>query len=151
MKVSRRGVRFIARHEGFRARPYKAHSSERYYTIGFGHYGPDVKPGMTWSLRKARRVLRDDLNRVYVPAVEGLITRKLTRSEFDALCSFTYNLGTGALSGSTLRARLNGGDPKPRTFRQELPKWVYAGGEKLPGLVARRDDEVRLANEGRYK
>lgn len=151
MRVTRRGVRFIARHEGFRARPYKAHSSETHWTIGYGHYGPDVRPDMVWSERKARRVLRRDLNRTYAPAVEGLITRELRRREFDALCSFTYNLGTGALAGSTLRRRLNEGDPKPKTFRTELPKWVYAGGEKLPGLVIRRDDEVKLATKGRYK
>jgi lysozyme len=151
MNISRKGVRFIAEHEGFRARPYKAHPSEVYWTIGYGHYGPDVRSGMTWSQRHARRVLRSDLERVYVPAVRGMISRKLTQPEFDALVSFTYNLGTGALSESTLRRRLNDGDPKPKTFRQELVKWVNAGGQQLPGLVARRNDEIRLATEGKYR
>ncbi len=150
MKVSARGIGFVAAHEGFRARPYKASPSEQYLTIGYGHYGPDVKPTLQITQAEGRRLLHKDLER-FVSAVNALIDRKLTQTEFDALVSFTYNLGEGALAGSTLRKRLNAGDPKPKTFREELPKWVKAGGVTLQGLVIRRDDEVQLATKGKYR
>jgi lysozyme len=55
-------------------------------------------------------------------------------------------MGVGAVSDSTLVARLNEGEDPVTVATEELPKWVYAGGEVLDGLVRRRDAEVHLFN-----
>ena len=65
-----------------------------------------------------------------------------TQHEFDATVSFTYNVGEGALSSSTFRRRINGGEDKATCFREEFPRWTSGG---MPGLVRRRDAEVELA------
>ena len=63
--------------------------------------------------------------------------------QFDALTSFTYNVGSGAFGGSTLlkKLKVNPNDP---TIRDEFMRWVYGGGEILPGLVTRREAEADL-------
>ena len=63
--------------------------------------------------------------------------------QFDALTSFTYNEGSGAFGGSTLlkKLKVNPNDP---TIRDEFMRWVYGGGEILPGLVTRREAEADL-------
>ena len=69
----------------------------------------------------------------------------LTQQEFDAIVSFTFNTGSGALSDSTFRKRINNGENKAQCFREEFPKWVNGSNGPLPGLVRRRDAEVELA------
>ena len=66
----------------------------------------------------------------------------LTDNQFDALCSFVFNLGSGAFQSSTLRRRLNRGDYEGAA--NEFPRWVFAGGRKLKGLIKRRSDERLL-------
>ena len=142
MRVSRRCVRFVARFEGFRPCPYR--DPVGVWTVGYGHtqgVGPNTS---CITKREARRLLRDDL-RIFAKAVDDLIHRNLTARQRDALVSFTYNLGIGSLQGSTLRKRLNAGEKKCKVIREELPKWVNAGGHPLPGLVRRRAAEVKLA------
>ena len=68
---------------------------------------------------------------------------KLTQNQFDALCSFVYNLGTGALKSSTLLKKVKA-NPNDPTIRKEFMKWVNAGGKKVQGLVNRRNDEANL-------
>jgi len=79
------------------------------WTIGFGHTGDDVQPGMKISGREAEDLLRRDL-RPREDAVERLVRVPLNQNEFDALVSFVYNVGIGAFEGSTARRRLNKGD-----------------------------------------
>ena len=90
----------------------------------------------------ADELLATDLQR-FEKAVTDLITVPLDQYEFDALVSFAFNCGAGALQESTLRKRLNKGDPKSAVFAEELPRWTSGG---MAGLVRRRDAEVRLAN-----
>ena len=90
--------------------------------------------------------MRDDLAR-FEKSVCDLITVPLDQEEFDSTVSFTYNCGSGALADSTLRRRLNGGEPNPKVFAEELPRWTSGG---MPGLVRRRDAEVKLANQKQY-
>jgi len=151
--VPRRCVRFVAEFEGFRPTPYRAHPSEIHLTIGYGHYGPDVKPGMRINKRKARKLLRKDL-RKYARAVDrdirvydrrGKRVSPLNRFQRMALISWTYNVGIGAMQGSTLRRRLNAGENPCKVIREELPRWDKAGGFTVPGLTRRRKAEVRLA------
>ena len=111
-----------------------------------GHTGPEVVEGMQVSQAVANQLLRDDLDR-FEKAVVDLITVPLDQSEFDALVSFAFNCGAGALSESTLRRRLNAGEDKATVFASELPRWTSGG---MAGLVRRRDAEVRLANDKRF-
>ena len=63
MKTSNNGLLFIKRHEGCRLRAYKCFAHEKYYTIGYGHYGQDVKAGMTITQAQADELLKKDLAR----------------------------------------------------------------------------------------
>ena len=79
-------------------------------------------------------------------AVLPLIRVPLEDGRFDALCSFTFNLGAGALQRSTLRRKVNREEhgAVPAEFR----RWVFAGGRKLKGLMRRREAEAGLYAEG---
>ena len=144
MKTSQAGVDLIKEFEGFRSDAYLCPAGV--WTIGYGHTA-GVKPGDYVSRERGEEMLREDL-KYYEDAVNDLITVPLVQNEFDALVSFTYNLGVGALGESTLRKRLNAGEPKCPVFQQELPKWVKAGGQALVGLVRRREAEADLACAG---
>ena len=111
-------------------------------TIGVGHTGPDVKPEMMITQSEADQLLAQDVER-FEKAVTELISVPLKQQEFDALVSFAFNCGAGALGESTLRRRLNAGEEKPKVFAEELPRWDNGG---LAGLVRRREAEVKLAN-----
>ena len=93
------------------------------------------------SEEQADALLREDVG-VAEEAVSRHILVALTDNQFDALVSFTFNVGSGALGRSTLKVRLNQGryDEVPA----ELMKWVWAGGRKLPGLIRRRQAEAAL-------
>ena len=73
----------------------------------------------------------------------------LNQAQFDALVSFAFNLGAGALETSTLLKKLNAG--KYAAVPQEFEKWVKAGGKTLPGLVRRRTAEAQLFEKGVYR
>ena len=73
-------------------------------------------------------------------AVLRLISVPLTDGQFDALVSFTFNLGAGALQRSTLRRKVNHGEHE--SVPAELMKWVWAAGKRLPGLIRRRKAEA---------
>ena len=95
---------------------------------------------------EAERLLKKDLYR-FEMSVVTLITRVLTQQEFDAVVSFAYNVGAGALEHSTFRRRINSGDNKVACFKEEFPKWVNGTNGPLPGLVRRREAEVDLATQ----
>jgi lysozyme len=160
-KVSRKGAKFIAAWEGG-CGPTKCcayRDPVGVLTIGHGTThatGRSFGPSTCISRRKARRWLREDVNKLYLPFIPR--RRIMKQQEIDALSSFAYNLGKGAVSDpqySTLARRLlsqEGGsfDKRKEIYRQEFPKWVNAGGVPLPGLVKRRAAEVRMACQGDY-
>ena len=154
MKVSRKGVRFVAAFEGFRKCPYK--DVVGVWTIGYGTTHGVHKTTPCISKRKARKFLRYDLTHIYLKAVPR--AGRMEQCELDALASFAYNLGTGAVSNpaiSTLARRLKSNEGKTyerrkRIYREEIPKWNKAGGHTWAGLVRRRKAEVRLACKGKY-
>ena len=136
-KTGDKGQTLIREFEGCRLDAYVCPAGV--LTIGVGHTGPDVHDGQKITQAVANQLLRDDLDR-FEKAVVDLITVPLDQCEFDALVSFAFNCGAGALSESTLRRRLNAGDEKARVFAEELPRWTSGG---MAGLVRRRDAEVR--------
>lgn len=154
-RVSRRGVRFIAQFEGFpSSQPYN--DPVGHCTVGYGHllhFGNCTQADRgKWhdiTKREARRLLRRDLQE-YADAVRNSVHRRLRQRDLDALTSFTFNNGIGAFQSSTLLRRLNAGENKCKVAREELPKWVHAGDQVLPGLVVRRKAEARLICTGKY-
>ena len=113
-------------------------------TIGYGHTGSDVLLGMEITEEEAELILKEDLGR-FEASVRTLISVRLTQHEFDAIVSFAFNVGTGALEQSTFRRRMNAGEHKPKVFQEEFPKWVNGANGPLPGLVRRREAEVDLS------
>ncbi len=146
MKTSDRGIALIKAHEGLRleAYPDPAHGWS-VPTIGFGHTSaagpPKVERGMKITEAGADAILRQDLAK-FERYVLDAVKVPLNQNEFDALVSFTFNLGPGNLRSSTLLRKLNAGDRAGAA--DEFLKWTRAGGKTLPGLVKRREAERAL-------
>lgn len=110
-----------------------------YWTIGYGHVCRQDHPSIDQATGEL--YLADDLA-IAAVAVHRLITRPLEPNQLAALTSWTFNLGSGRLQGSRLRAVINRGELSEAPG--EIRRWVYAGGSQLPGLVARREAEAAL-------
>lgn len=133
--------RLARRFEGCRLMPYICPAGV--WTCGWGSTGPDVIPGKPWTKAYADKRLEADAGRFAISALKacpGLATAH--DSHLSAFTDFAYNLGGGALMGSTLRRRYNAGDI-PGT-REQFGRWVRGGGRVLPGLVLRRAAEAAL-------
>jgi len=141
MNISEAGLDFIKEHEGCRLEAYQ--DSVGVWTVGVGHTGPLVVKGLVITQDEADDLLRHDVA-VAVKCVTGLVTVPLTQEEFDALCSFTFNLGCTALRNSTLLRKLNAGEDG---IAAEFLKWDHAGGKQVAGLTKRRADEAALFQE----
>jgi len=140
--INAAGLKLIKRWEGLRLDAYICPAGV--WTIGYGSTGDHVYPGQVITEPEAEELLRKDLWR-FEDAVSSKVTVGLTDNEYAALVSFSYNVGCGAFQGSTLLRRLNAGEPKPRVFSEELPKWCKANGQTLQGLLNRRNAEIELA------
>ena len=137
MKTSQEAIEMIKQFEGCRLTAYKALPTEKYLTIGVGHYGADVKEGMTITATQAEELLKKDLERF-----EGYVTTytkhfDLNVNQFSALVSFTYNCGPGNLKKLVT----------DRTLEQiayAILSFNHAGGKELAGLTRRRQAEREL-------
>jgi GH24 family phage-related lysozyme (muramidase) len=134
--VTEEGLNLIKRFEGFSPTIYICPAG--YPTIGYGHVvlaheQDQFASGITQA--EATDFLRKDAG-IAERAVLRLISVPLTDGQFDALASFTFNLGAGALQRSTLRRKVSRGEHE--SVPAELMKWVWAAGKRLPGLVRRR-------------
>lgn len=148
MKTSNQGINLIKHFEGLEleAYPDPATGGEP-YTIGYGHTGKDVKLGMVITEERAEELLREDLER-FEKHVEKKSDVELTQYQFDALVSFTYNVGPTNLSRSTLLKKLNECDFIGAA--NEFPRWNKAAGKVMRGLTNRRNAE-RLVFLGRVE
>ena len=144
-KVSDNCIRMIKHHEGVRYQPYQ--DPIGLWTVGVGHLIGDGKSlpqewNKTFTSEEVDDILKDDLAR-FERGVNTLIPiTRLTQNQFDALVSFSFNVGLGNLQASTLRQKLNRGDYEGAA--NEFPKWRKAGGRVLNGLVRRRADEKAM-------
>ena len=138
MSLSSGGLDLIKSHEGLRTSAYQ--DPVGVWTIGYGHTGT-AKPGQKITEAQAEQLLRKDVGWAE-DAVRKNVKVPLTQGQFDALVSFTFNLGAGALGRSTLLKKLNAGDYAGA--QAEFGKFVHAGGRVLPGLVRRRGEEAAL-------
>jgi lysozyme len=140
---SQNGLNLTEQFEGLRLDAYQ--DQVGVWTIGYGHTGPDVHPGLTITQEQANSLLMQDTQSA-AAAVNRLVTVALNQDEFDALVDFVFNLGEGALAGSTLLKLLNAGNFAGAAG--EFPKWCHAGGQVVPGLVRRRAAEQQLFEQG---
>ena len=139
MKTSQKGIDLIKRFEGFSPTAYLCPAGV--WTIGYGHTA-GVREGDSVDEDTAEDFLREDLADAE-GAVEKHVKVPLKQWQFDALVSFTFNLGAGNLYNSTLLKKVNR-NPDDPAIRQEFGKWVHAGGRVLPGLVERRKAEADM-------
>lgn len=143
MRTSQRGVDLIREFEGFFANAYYCPAGV--LTIGYGHTDaagpPKVSVGMTVTKKEAEDILRSDLRSVE-KHVSDLVESPLNQNQFDALVSFAFNVGCGALARSTALKRLNAGDYDG--CAEALLMWNKGGGRVLNGLVRRRKAERLL-------
>lgn len=137
-KTSLKGLALIKTYEGLRTNAYLCPANV--WTIGYGHT-LTTKPGMMISHQDAEKLLERDLER-FEKAVIKNVTVPLTQNQFDALVSFTFNVGIGAFKTSTLLSYLNRKDYSGAA--EQFLRWTRAGKQILPGLVKRRKDEFKL-------
>ncbi len=135
MKINIYGENLIKKFESCKLSAYKADKSEKYYTIGWGHYGADVKKDMKISKETADKLFRNDI-KFFEKCVNSCVKVKITQSMFNALVSFTYNVGFSAFKNSTLLKYIN--KKQYTKASKEFKKWNKCGGKVLKGLVKRR-------------
>lgn len=155
MRVSDKAIKMIKHHEGVRQKPYRC--PVKLHTVGVGHvlyprqaqlkmeerdaYPLEERDNRTFSMEEVDGILRNDLNR-FERGVERYCPVQLTQGQFDALVSFSFNVGLGTLQRSTLRQKVLRGEIKGAA--EEFLKYTLAGGKVLRGLVIRRNDERAL-------
>lgn len=146
MKISQNGIELIKSFEGYRCQAYKCQAGV--WTIGYGTTkvnGKKVKQGQTCTREQAEEYLRKDLAS-FEKTVNGAVKVKLTQSMYDALVSFTYNVGSFAFRTSSLLKYLNKCEYVKAS--NEFLKWnkVTSGGKKVvsAGLTNRRKREQKL-------
>ena len=138
MKSTNYAILLIKSFEQLRLNSYLCPAGK--WTIGYGHT-EGVNRGMLITENTADAFLKQDIQKA--EAEVNRIDTDLTQEQFDALVSFVFNVGTQAFRYSTLRKLIerNPGDPK---IADEFRRWVYAGNTILPGLVKRREQEIKL-------
>lgn len=141
MKTSRIGIEFIKKFEGCKLKAYKPVPTEKYYSIGYGHYGADVKKGMEISQSQAEAYLVKDLataeNALNITGVN------FTQNQFDSLVSWIYNLGVGNFKSSTMRKYIIA-RKESEPITDQMVKWVNSNGKPLLGLKRRRVAEANM-------
>ena len=146
MKISNNGLNLIKQFEGLRLNAYD--DGVGVWTIGYGTIkypnGTLVKKGDKITQAQADQYIANDVA-TFERAVNMLVNVPLNQNQFDALVSFTYNLGATNLSASTLLKKLNSKDYNGAAG--EFQKWNKAGGKVMTGLVRRRKAEMELFNK----
>lgn len=131
----------IREFEGLRLRPYLCPAGVP--TVGYGHTGPEVRMGGPRITRELAEIfLREDAGRAVQQAIKLSPVCALYPGALSAVADFIYNLGATRYKASTLRRRVNMGDWEEAGV--EIMRWVWGGGQKLPGLLRRRERERLL-------
>ncbi|MFI8379618.1 lysozyme [Leeuwenhoekiella sp. NPDC079379] len=144
MRIGTKGIELIQKYEGFRNNAYL--DVKGIPTIGWGNtYYQDntnVRLGDSITRKQGDEMFLLILKR-YEDEVNKYVTSKINQSQFDALVSFTYNCGWGALKSSTLLKKVNK-DPCEPSILEEFQKWNKSGGKVYKGLKRRRNEEAYL-------
>lgn len=145
MKLNNDGYRLISKHEGFRSKPYLCPA--KIATIGYGNtYYPD---GTRVTLldkeiteQQAFDMFKEIADR-FAKKVSRLVTSPINQNQFNALVSFSYNVGMANFMKSTLLKKVNA-NHNDASITNEFMKWNKAGGKELRGLTLRRKDEALI-------
>jgi lysozyme len=144
-KLSQRGLDLIKSFEGLKLKPYVCAGGIN--TIGYGntYYMNGKKVTLQdkpITIQEAEELLKLSVS-IYEKAVDSFCRDDISQPQFDALVSFAYNVGTGALQKSTLIKKVNA-NPKDVTIADEFLKWNKSAGRVLAGLTRRRQAEANL-------
>ena len=135
--LSANGLNLIKSFEGCKLTAYKCVPTEKYYTIGYGHYGSDVKAGMTITLKRAEELLLQDCQK-FVNHVNSYMDKyNFNQNQFDALVSFAYNIGS-------IKQLTANGTRTTAQISTKITAYNKSGGKFLKGLVKRRAKEKEL-------
>lgn len=137
MKISNNGINLIKSFEKLRLKAYKPTKAEKKYTVGYGHYGVSADTVITE--KDAEALLRMDIG--YAEDELNKLKIDFNQNQFDALCSFIFNVGVGNFKNSTMYRRLSQGN---KNIADQFGRWVYQNGIVLKGLVRRRAQEAQL-------
>lgn len=135
--LSENGLNLIKSFENCKLTAYKCLPTEKYYTIGYGHYGPDVTAGMKITEEQAEELLTQDCNKAIKNVNSFMSKYNFNQNQFDALVSFAFNIG------SINRLTASG----TRTLEQissKITAYNKSGGRVIAGLVKRRAKEKEL-------
>jgi lysozyme len=139
LQITPEGLRIIKASEGLRLSTYRCPSGK--LTIGYGHTGSKARRGRI-TRTEAEELLNNDLSK-YKAVVKRRVKVKINNEQFSALVSFTFNVGEGAFSRSSLLRKLNEGDYCGAA--REFTRWVRGNNRRiLGGLVKRRSLEQDL-------
>lgn len=139
--ISNNGLKFTAAWEQFRGTAYRATPAEEYLTIGYGHYGSDVREGQKITEGQGLLLLNHDIAAA-VKAVDAVAHPSLTQAQFDAVADLVFNAGAGVIAATTGTGKaLRAGDVK--TLRAKLALFINQNGKPVLGL--RRRVAGRLA------
>ena len=137
MKISENGLNLIIAFEGFCPKATKAVKTEKYYTIGYGHYGKDVDEKQTITKEEALLLLKKDMKRFESKVMKYNNCYNFTQNEFDALVSFAYNVGN--IDQLTVK-----GTRTKKEIADAMLLYIKSGGKVLNGLRKRRIREREL-------
>ena len=112
------------------------------WTLGWGATGPGIAKGATWSQEQADTRLELDAHRFFLAARKASPVLALYPDTHQAIADFCFNLGTTRYKSSTLKRRIDAEDWDGAC--DEIVRWVFGGGRKLPGLVLRRQAEAAV-------
>ena len=138
--ISQAGIDLIKSFEGLSLKAYKCVSTEKYYTIGYGHYGADVKAGQTITKKQAEDLLKQDVQRFVNHVNNYMSIYNFNQNQFDALVSFAYNIGN-------IKQLTASGTRSISQISASIPLYNKSGGRVLNGLVRRRKKEQELFNK----
>lgn len=131
----------VRQFEGLRLKPYLCPAGIP--TIGYGHTGPEVTlDSPPISAQFAEELMQEDVERFVRTALRLSPILSDDDNKLCAIADFCFNLGTGRYKASTLKRKVDVGEWQEAA--EQLSKWVWGGGRKLPGLAARRAAEAGL-------
>ncbi|MDE9553405.1 lysozyme [Xenorhabdus bovienii] len=141
MEISNKGLECIKQYEGLKLKAYPDHATGGIpWTIGYGHT-QGVKKGDVITEQQAEAFLQDDLQPIYI-TLRQWVNVPLSQGQFDALCSFIFNCGSGNFLGSTLLKKFNQGDYAGAAA--EFSLWNKAAGKVMRGLGNRWASERQM-------
>ena len=135
--LSPNGLKLIKSFEGCKLTAYKCLPTEKYYTIGYGHYGSDVKAGMKITEEQAEELLLQDCKKAIKNVNSFMSKYNFNQNQFDALVSFAFNVGSiNQLTASGTRTL--------EQISSKITAYNKSSGRVIAGLVKRRAKEKEI-------